>query len=84
MKTRINGQINIYRFDLAKTSKDGGFQCPKCSSKISPDDHSENIYNIVDVTIDNSGLEELMLSCKKCGSLISLTGFPKIQSQHQN
>lgn len=77
MKIKVNRQINSYRFDVASTNKDGGFLCPRCRAVISPDDHSENTYTIVDVTVGSSGLEELLLCCKNCSSLITLRGFPK-------
>jgi len=75
LKTKITKQINAYKLDLATTNRDGGFLCPQCKAKISPDDHSEIAYAIVDINVNSHGLEEIVLSCKRCNSLIHLTGF---------
>jgi hypothetical protein len=55
---------------------DGSFQCPKCGLAISPDDSSEETYQILDTKVVNDSLAELKISCGKCKSTIKLTGFP--------
>ncbi len=65
----------IYTIDLTKIDGDGAFPCPKCSTLISPDDESEETYQIVETVVKNDELAELVLSCKKCGTKIRLVGF---------
>lgn len=64
-----------YTIDLTKIDGDGAFPCPKCGSIISPDDETEENYQIVDTKVKNDELAELILLCNKCGSTIKLTGF---------
>jgi len=65
----------MYTIDLTKIDGDGAFPCPKCGSIISPDDESEEVYQIVETKVKNDALAELMLTCSKCGSTIKLVGF---------
>ena len=64
-----------YTIDLTKIDGDGAFPCPKCGTLISPDDETEETYQIVETKVKNDDLEELILSCKKCGTAIKLVGF---------
>jgi predicted RNA-binding Zn-ribbon protein involved in translation (DUF1610 family) len=64
-----------YTIDLTKIDGDGAFPCPKCGTLISPDDETEETYQIVETKVKNDDLEELILSCKKCGTTIKLVGF---------
>jgi predicted RNA-binding Zn-ribbon protein involved in translation (DUF1610 family) len=64
-----------YTIDLTKIDGDGAFPCPKCGTLISPDDETEETYHIVETKVKNDDLEELILSCKKCGTTIKLVGF---------
>jgi predicted RNA-binding Zn-ribbon protein involved in translation (DUF1610 family) len=64
-----------YTIDLTKIDGDGAFPCPKCGSIISPDDESEEVYQIVETKVKNDELAELMLTCNKCKSTIKLVGF---------
>jgi predicted RNA-binding Zn-ribbon protein involved in translation (DUF1610 family) len=61
--------------DLAKIEGDGSFPCPKCGTLISPDDESEEVYQIVDTKVVNDELVELIISCRTCGTTIKLVGF---------
>ena len=61
--------------DLTKIDGDGSFQCPKCRTLISPEDESEETYKIINTTVINDQLVELLVSCTNCGSTIKLTGF---------
>ena len=65
----------VYTIDLTKIDGDGAFPCPKCGSMISPDDESDKTYEIVETKVRNDDLEELVLTCKKCGIRIKLVGF---------
>jgi len=64
-----------YTVDLTKIDGDGAFPCPKCGSMISPDDETENTYQIVETRVRKDELEELILTCNSCRSTIRLTGF---------
>jgi len=64
-----------YTIDLTKIDGDGAFPCPKCGTVISPDDESEETYQILETKVKNDDLEELILTCKKCGTTIRLVGF---------
>jgi DNA-directed RNA polymerase subunit RPC12/RpoP len=61
--------------DLSKISGSGEFSCPKCGSRISPDDPSEDSYMIVEPVVKDDRLEMIILQCKKCGVKIRLVGF---------
>jgi len=75
MKKAAVKKSAAYTIDLTKIDGDGAFACPKCGTLISPDDESEESYQIVETRVKNDDLEELVLSCKKCGTMIRLTGF---------
>lgn len=64
-----------YTVDLTKIDGDGAFPCPKCGSVISPDDESEENYQIVNTKVKNDELAELVVICKRCGITIKLVGF---------
>ena len=49
-----------YTVDLTKIDGDGTFQCPKCGTVISPDDESEDTYQIVDTRVKGDELAELV------------------------
>lgn len=73
-KTSIKKEI-AYTIDLTRIDGDGAFPCPKCGTVISPDDETEDTYQIVETKVRNDELAELVLTCKKCGTAIKLTGF---------
>jgi predicted RNA-binding Zn-ribbon protein involved in translation (DUF1610 family) len=75
MKKATVKKDSIYTIDLTKIDGDGAFPCPKCGTLISPDDESEETYHIVETKVKNDELAELLLTCKKCGTTIRLTGF---------
>ena len=75
MKKATVKKSATYTIDLTKIDGDGAFPCPKCGSVISPDDESEEAYQIVETKVKNDDLEELILTCKKCGTTIKLVGF---------
>ena len=64
-----------YEIDLTKIDGDGAFPCPKCGTVISPDDESEETYQIVNTKVKNDELAELIIMCKKCRTTIKLVGF---------
>jgi predicted RNA-binding Zn-ribbon protein involved in translation (DUF1610 family) len=64
-----------YVIDLTKIDGDGAFPCPKCGTVISPDDETDSNYEIVDTKVKNDELAELVVRCKRCQTIIKLTGF---------
>ena len=72
-------QIHAYRLDLTRIEGKGDFSCPRCGTKISPDDETENVYAILEPKVNNHGLEELVIRCNKCSSQIHMTGFSTLQ-----
>ena len=75
MKKEAVKKNMTYIVDLTKIDGDGAFPCPKCGSIISPDDESEETYQITETKVKGDELAELMLTCNKCGSAIKLVGF---------
>jgi hypothetical protein len=64
--------------NLTNLNGDGSFPCPKCGMSISPDDESEDNYQILDTKLVNDELSELVIACGKCGCNIRITGFQQI------
>ena len=75
MMKKLDKKASAYKIDLAAIEDDGSFQCPKCGKSISPDDESEENYQILDTKVVNGELAELVISCAKCKSTIKVTGF---------
>jgi predicted RNA-binding Zn-ribbon protein involved in translation (DUF1610 family) len=76
MMKKVDVKKNIvYTIDLTKIDGDGAFPCPKCGSVISPDDETDTTYEIVETRVKGDDLQELVLTCKKCGTTIKLVGF---------
>ena len=75
MKKAAIKKSMMYTVDLTKIDGDGAFPCPKCGSIISPDDETEETYQIVETKVKDDELAELVLTCNKCGSSIKLVGF---------
>ena len=49
--------------------------CPGCGIVISPEDETEDVYNILETKIRSDELEELVIQCKRCKSKTRLSGF---------
>jgi hypothetical protein len=64
-----------HTINIGGMDEDGSFKCPQCSMSISPDDESEDNYQIMDTKVVNDELAELLIECGKCGCVIRLTGF---------
>ena len=75
MKKETLKKSMMYTVDLTKIDGDGAFPCPKCGMLISPDDETDEAYQILETKVKNDELAELTLMCKKCGSTIKLVGF---------
>jgi DNA-directed RNA polymerase subunit RPC12/RpoP len=70
--------IHAYKIDLTKIDGNGDFACPRCGTRISPDDETEAVYSILGSKVNSNGLE-VVLRCDKCSSHIHLTGFSLLQ-----
>jgi transcription elongation factor Elf1 len=69
-----------FRIDLTEIEGDGDFYCPACGKKISPDDYSGLNYCILDVKTKVDGrVEEAIVQCRMCGSIICLDGFDLLE-----
>ncbi|MEM3769634.1 MAG: hypothetical protein QXG76_00425 [Candidatus Bathyarchaeia archaeon] len=75
MKKATVKKGEMYTVDLTKIDGDGAFPCPRCGVIISPDDETEEVYQIVETKVKGDDLAELVLQCNKCGSTIRLVGF---------
>jgi hypothetical protein len=73
-------QTQAYKVNLAKIDGKGDFSCPRCGTIISPDDCTEEAYEILGTKVNKQGLEELVIRCKKCASELHLTGFSILQT----
>ncbi len=70
---------NVYVVDLTKIDGDGDFPCPRCGVKISPEDMTETLYVIQEVKMrKDDQLEELIIKCNSCESIIHITGFASL------
>lgn len=74
MKTMKNmgSESQQYSLNINSILDDGSFKCPKCGLQISPDDESDENYQIVDTKVVDNELSELVIYCNKCGSTIKL------------
>ena len=77
-------QIKAYKLDISKTGMDGAFLCPSCGIKISPDDRSDDNYIIQDTVMKNNEMDEVIIYCKRCLSVIQLSGFSEISKRSQD
>jgi len=69
-----------FRIDLTEIEGDGEFHCPACGRTISPEDYSGLTYCILDVKTKADGrLEEVIVQCGTCGSIICLDGFDLLE-----
>jgi len=69
------GKSKSFFIDISRTKGSGEFRCPKCGTKISPEDHSEDVYTILRPMMKEDRLERIILQCNKCKSKIHLTVF---------
>ena len=75
MMKKLDKKDSEFKINLAAIEGDGSFPCPKCGTVISPEDETEEAYQIVDTKVVNDELVELIIACEKCRSTIKLTGF---------
>ena len=79
VSTKNMKEKETYIIDLDKIKGKGEFECPKCGTKISPDDLSETAYKIVETRVKEDCLEKVILQCNKCGSKLQLIGFQTLE-----
>jgi predicted RNA-binding Zn-ribbon protein involved in translation (DUF1610 family) len=65
----------MYDIDLTQIRGEGDFPCPKCGVRISPEDWSDSVYEVIEAKVKNDELEELIILCNKCRSKIRLFGW---------
>jgi predicted RNA-binding Zn-ribbon protein involved in translation (DUF1610 family) len=83
-KGKHTKQAMVNELDLTKIDGNGDFPCPKCGVIISPEDETEDVYTIVEETVRNDALEEMLIQCNKCGNQIRLTGFSVLEMDASN
>jgi predicted RNA-binding Zn-ribbon protein involved in translation (DUF1610 family) len=59
---------------LEQVDENGSFKCPKCSTTISPDDETDDAYEIIETKMVDDEISELIIECGTCGTIITLTG----------
>jgi len=77
MKTKL---LLEYKVDLARMEGSRDFPCPKCGAKLAPEDETEATYSIKEIKTRRDRLEELIIQCHRCESLIHLAGFKLLDS----
>ncbi len=75
MKKNMAKRGLTYTIDLTQIEGDGSFPCPKCGTVISPEDETEELYKILDTTVMDDRLVELVVQSAVATSVIKLTGF---------
>ena len=78
-KTDMKSTSTVYVVDLTRIEGDGDFFCPHCQAIISPEDETETTYAIQEVKMQkDEQLEELVIRCNNCKSIIHITGFTAV------
>ena len=75
MMKKLHKKESEYTINLGAIEGDGSFACPKCGMVISPEDETEENYQILGTKVVNGELAALVVACGKCGSSIKLIGF---------
>lgn len=70
----------MHKIDLLELEGKGDFLCPRCGTKISPDDETEKVYSILEPKVRNNSLEGLLIQCNDCSNKILLTGFSFLET----
>ena len=78
MKNQKKTEVE-YTVNFSSLANDGSFKCTKCGLEISPEDETNENYEIIDTKIYNGEIAELLITCGKCGSTLKLTGFQQIE-----
>ncbi|UCG37342.1 MAG: hypothetical protein JSV64_03460 [Candidatus Bathyarchaeota archaeon] len=75
MRNQKSKRKELFTVDLSRIEGNGDFKCPKCSTKISPDDMTEESFTILDTIMKKGQIDRIVLKCNACGIQINLTGF---------
>jgi predicted RNA-binding Zn-ribbon protein involved in translation (DUF1610 family) len=75
------GKTKSFFIDISRTKGSGEFRCPKCGTKISPDDQSEDVYTILRPVMKGDRLERIILQCNRCRSKIHLIIFHVLEKR---
>jgi hypothetical protein len=70
----------LFKVDLTKIRGKGDFDCPKCGTRISPNDRTEKKYTILETLMKGDELDTVMLQCNRCESQMQLTGFNNLST----
>ncbi|MCW4017892.1 MAG: hypothetical protein NWF00_04330 [Candidatus Bathyarchaeota archaeon] len=84
MKKAAVNKDNLQTLDLATLDGEGSFPCPTCGTLISPDDESEEVYQIIDTKMAGDELAELVICCGTCKTIIRITGFQQLLTRLPN
>lgn len=68
-------KVKLYTVDLTRADTEGEVKCPKCGVEISPDDLTEENYEILETIMKGDSLEKIVVRCNKCRSQIHLVGL---------
>ncbi len=69
-------QESTFKINLTEIEGEEDISCPSCGTVISPEDDSEKAYEITEIISREDGsMEEIIVNCKKCKSIIHLKGF---------
>jgi predicted RNA-binding Zn-ribbon protein involved in translation (DUF1610 family) len=68
----------VFEVDLTKIRGEGEFPCANCGIIISPEDETDDVYKVIETKVKGQALEELVIRCNKCGSLLRLVGFTSL------
>jgi hypothetical protein len=75
-RTNFFKQRIVFEIDLSKIEGEGEFMCPECKEILSPEDPIDATFLVLDfVTSKDDVIEEALIECKKCKSMIRLHGF---------
>ena len=69
----------VFEVDLTKIQGEGDFPCSNCGIIISPEDETDEVYQVIETKLNDQALEELVIRCNKCGSLLRLVGFSALE-----
>jgi predicted RNA-binding Zn-ribbon protein involved in translation (DUF1610 family) len=75
-KKQRQKEQNEYTISSMDIEDDGSFLCPKCGATITPEDETEENYEILDIKLNADELAVLVVGCGKCSSIIRVTEIP--------
>ena len=79
MKQKKQSQKCEYVISVHELENDASFKCPRCGVCISPDDETNDNYEILDPKVnDKDHLSDVVFQCKRCGCIITVTGFSEL------